>query len=354
MGTAAGRGTAPSVGAPSVGTPLLVAGLGAVALASVVIGMRIAAGVVPRLETATAAARLAVDALGAAEIGLALLPFLVGGLSGDRDRAESVARARRAAFRRAARLGALVGAAWAIAAVLALWLQAAGASGSSPLAVRAGALVDYAGRIAAGRGLLLTLGCALVATVAALAWASVQSARPRRSGHRFPELAVGAALLGVLPGPVTGHAAGHGNHEPAVLVIALHVIAAGAWVGGLLAVLVVLARHRRLLADALPRFATAAGCCAAVVAASGVLSAVFRLPAPAALVGTGYGALVLAKAAGLGGLLALGWRARRRLSSWVAGPSTARAPLARWLGLELAVMAVVFGLGPALASSAPA
>jgi putative copper resistance protein D len=156
---------------------------------------------------------------------------------------------------------------------------------------------------------------------------------------------------------VTGHAAGHDSHDPAVLAIALHVVAASGWVGGLLAVVLVLAAQPRLVAVALPRFSTVAGYCAGTVAVTGVLSAVFRLPTPVALVNTGYGLLVLAKAACLVVLLGLGWRARRRLLGRMAGLTGGRSgspvPLARWLGLELVVMAVVFGLAAALAGAAP-
>jgi len=112
------------------------------------------------------------------------------------------------------------------------------------------------------------------------------------------------------------------------------------------------------VADALPRFSTVAGYCAGVVAVTGVLGAVLRLPTPGALVSTGYGVLLLAKAACLAGLVGLGWRARRRLLTRVAGSagrrSDAPVPLARWLALELVVMAVVFGLAAALAGAAPA
>jgi putative copper resistance protein D len=210
--------------------------------------------------------------------------------------------------------------------------------------------------VAAGRGLLLTLLCAVLLMGLQLA-VLVRSGRDGARGPtRYPELVLGAGLLGVLPGPVTGHAAGHAGHDPAVLAIALHVVAACLWVGGLLAVVLVLAAHRRLVAVALPRFSTVAGYCAATVALTGVLSAVLRLPTPAALVGTGYGLLVLAKAACLAVLVGLGWRARRTLLGRVAGLTSGGAgpaPLARWLGLELVVMAVVFGLAAALAGAAP-
>ena len=358
---------------------MLCAGLGLGALAAVLAGCWLAgwsgAGAavgtvgVARSEVApaVAVARLATDGLGAACIGLALLPLLLAERPGERRRGgrpgaatESSERARRTALRRAARFGMVLAAGWAIVALLALWLQAADAAGVAPARLSPALLAEYTGQVAAGRGLLLTLGCALLLMGLQLA-ALVRSDRDGARGRaRYPELVLGAGLLGVLPGPVTGHAAGHAaghaGHDPAVLAIALHVVAACLWVGGLLAMVLVLAAHRRLVAVALPRFSSVAGYCTATVALTGVLSAALRLPTPAALVDTGYGLLVLAKAACLAVLLGLGFRARRTLLTRVAGLASGgpgSAPLASWLGLELAVMAVVFGLAAALAGAAP-
>jgi putative copper resistance protein D len=361
----------------------LPAGLGLGALAAVLVGAWVGTldgggdggagtGVVRSgAGLAVAVARLATDGLGAAGIGLALLPLLLDGRATGRERAgaDPGVRARSAALRRAARLGVLLGAGWAMAALLALWLQAADAAGTGPFEVSPVVLGDYAGEVAAGRGVLLTLGCAVLLMCLQLSalvrWARAAApahpGRGSRTGQvdrpRYPELALGAGLLGMLAGPVTGHAAGHDSHDPAVLAIALHVVAASGWVGGLLAIVLVLAGQPRLVAVALPRFSTVAGYCAGTVAVTGVLSAVFRLPTPVALVNTGYGLLVLAKAACLVVLLGLGWRARRRLLGRMAGltggGSGSPVPLARWLGLELVVMAVVFGLAAALAGAAP-
>jgi putative copper resistance protein D len=359
----------------------LCAGLGLGALAAVLAGCWVAGWSGPaggsggavgalgstgsEVEPGVAVARLATDGLGAAGIGLALLPLLLGdrfwsgpdGPHGGRPSASAASeRARHGALRQAARLGVALAAGWAIVALLALWLQAADAAGVAPVVLSPARLGEYAGQVAAGRGLLLTLACAVLLLGLQLA-ALVRSARDGARGRaRYPELVLGAGLLGVLPGPVTGHAAGHAGHDPAVLAIALHVVAACLWVGGLLAMVLVLAPHRRLVVVALPRFSTVAGYCAATVALTGVLSAAFRLPSPAALVATGYGLLLLAKAGCLAVLLGLGGRARRTLLRRVAGLAgggAGAAPLVRWLGLELVVMAVVFGLAAALAGAAP-
>jgi putative copper resistance protein D len=65
----------------------------------------------------------------------------------------------------------------------------------------------------------------------------------------------------------------------------------------------------------------------------------------AALVSTGYGRLVLAKAGCLVVLACLGGLARRRLTA-------GRTPVLQWAGLETALMAVTLGLAAALTQSA--
>ena len=60
---------------------------------------------------------------------------------------------------------------------------------------------------------------------------------------------------------VTGHAGTSADHQLAVVTVALHVAAAALWVGGLGALVVVLARHRALLDGVLPRFSPLAGVC---------------------------------------------------------------------------------------------
>lgn len=287
-------------------------------------------------------ARLAVDGLGALQVGLAVAPFLTGPRrSAPSDRAAGLAIARRTAA-----LGGLTGAGWAGAALLALWLHAAEAGGVDAFRLRPGVLADFATEVAAGRALLLTLGCALLLAVARLA-----SFRANAGGRidpgvlGQPEPLIGFALLGVLAGPVTGHAGGHPGHGTAVPVLAVHVAAACLWAGGLAAVALVCRGRPGLLADlALPRFSRLAGYCAGCVLLTGVVSAAFQLPAPSALVDSGYGRLVLAKAAGFAVVLGLGWRTRRRLAEGNRG-------LTGWVVVELVWMAGVFAVAAALAEA---
>ena len=114
---------------------------------------------------------------------------------------------------------------------------------------------------------------------------------------------------------------------------------------GAVALLVVAAPRPRLLAAVLPRFSTLAGGCLVGVVVSGVANAVLRVPSPVALVSTGYGWLVVAKAVGVVVLACLGGVARRRLARGTL-------PVLRWAGIEVGVMALTIGLAAALTQSA--
>ena len=231
-----------------------------------------------------------------------------------------------------------VAGAWLVLVLLGVGFRAAEAYGRPVGALGATELRTFAFTLTAGRGLLLTAGCA--ATV--LVCAAVRTRDPDRVPQR---VVLVAALLGSLAPAVTGHAGTSADHQLAVVTVALHVAAAALWVGGLGAVVVVAGPRRRLLDAVLPRFSTLAGGCIACVVVSGVLNAVLRVSSVGALVTTGYGWLVLAKSVCVVALGGLGWLARRRLAA-------RRLPVLRWAGVEVAVMAVTIGLAAALTQTA--
>jgi putative copper resistance protein D len=202
-------------------------------------------------------------------------------------------------------------------------------------------VADYVGAFNSGVGLLVTVAAAVSYAVLAVLtrW------------RRWPELAAVLAMLGLLPGPLTGHASSQHDHELAILSIAAHAGAAAVWVGGLGAAVTLLAARRTLLVTALPRFSAIAAGSAGTLAVSGVLTAVARLGSVAQLAGTGYGRVVLAKAAALVVLGVLGWLLRRRVLPAVRDHR--RAPLVLLAGIELTVMAVAIGLAAALTTSSP-
>jgi cytochrome c oxidase assembly factor CtaG/putative copper export protein len=165
---------------------------------------------------------------------------------------------------------------------------------------------------------------------------------------------LGLAVFGPLPVAFTGHSASGGAHDIASDSLVLHMVAASLWVGGLVAVLALAAGRSpdrsAALATAVPRFSQLALVCWLVLAVTGVLNTLVRIPI-GALFGSGYGALLLAKAAALGVLGALG-AAHRRLSVDAAARGETKA-LLRLGGVEVLLMLATIGLAVALGRSAP-
>ncbi|MHA6631168.1 cytochrome c oxidase assembly protein [Pseudonocardia sichuanensis] len=157
------------------------------------------------------------------------------------------------------------------------------------------------------------------------------------------------ALAGPLPVTFTGHSASGGAHDIATDSLVLHVLAACLWVGGLVAVLTQAAARgpdrATALATAVPRYSRLALACWLVLAVTGTVNALVRIPLWA-LVGSTYGALVLAKAAALVALGVLG-AVHRRASVPAAARGDAGA-LLRLGGVEVLVMLATMGLAVAL------
>ena len=326
---------------------------------------------VPRL--ALPVGRLLLDGCGVAAVGLAVLGRLVAG--GQRRDADGVRTA-------AGRAAVVLAGCWAAVALVLLWLQAADVAGLAPSEVTTRAVTDYVAAFGAGTALVVTAGCAVV--YGALAFFGGPASGGRALGGRTSGgptsggRAVGGrtsggptsgrsasggpapgrssgllgvvAVLGLLPGPLTGHASTAAAHELAVVSVAVHAAAAAVWVGGLGALLTLVAARRTLLATALPRFSPIAAGALAAVAVSGVITATARLGSVAALVDTGYGRVVLVKTAALGVLAVLGALTRRRVLPAVR--THRKAPLVALAGAEIVVMAVALGLAAALTRAA--
>ncbi len=120
-------------------------------------------------------------------------------------------------------------------------------------------------------------------------------------------LACGIALTTTL----TGHAADRGDFTLSALVDWGHVLAASAWVGGLLGLALVALVERpdwpaAPFAAVVRRFSTLAGLCLAVVVASGVYNAWWQLGAPSQLWTTFYGRVLAVKLLAVLALVGLG------------------------------------------------
>ena len=241
----------------------------------------------------------------------------------------------------AARYASASGVMWVLAGLLGLVFSFASISGTRITDPGfASQLQAFVLQIEVLRVAVMSTALALVVTVGA---AVVR----RRSGM------VGLAALGVLailPLSLAGHAAGSGSHEAAVDSLALHLVSALLWVGGLLA----LAMLRPLLGSALAvsvqRYSRLAGWCFVAVALSGAANAWIRIGSLGNL-GTGYGALVILKVAALLALGLAGWQQRSRVVSRISADPLAGRLFARLALIELVVMSSAMALGSALSHS---
>lgn len=159
-------------------------------------------------------------------------------------------------------------------------------------------------------------------------------------------LLVGAAVLS----SVGGHPWTASARTVAVVADSVHLIAAGAWVGGVLALLVVV-RTVPDPAALVRRFSAMALGLVAVVAISGTVSGLFQVPDVAALTTTTYGRLLTAKLVLFAAIVALGWINRSRVLPAIEGGLDR---LVRNLRLEVAVAAVLLAFTAALVEQPPA
>ena len=281
------------------------------------------------------AARAVHDLAASATVGLLVLAAWAVGPDPGKS-VDSLGGPRRLMVR-GATLAALV---WAGAAVVVLVLTAADVSGYSPATPGFSlVLFSFTSQLELGRALLVSLLLVLLAAVVsalatrvvAVAWAGV------------------VALVAVLPLSLAGHASGATNHMNAVDSLALHLLGAVLWVGGLMALVLVGGRLGPQRDTVVRRYSTLAGACFALVALSGVVNAALRLGSLAGLATT-YGLLVVGKVVALGLLGVAGLVHRRRTIPRLASEPTAFARLA---AVELLVMGATVGLAVALSRSAP-
>ena len=147
-----------------------------------------------------------------------------------------------------------------------------------------------------------TAGWALLAR-AVLAVALLFALRPawrREARPEVPELAAaGVFATGVaLATAATGHAVAGSWPALAIGVTAVHVVAMSVWLGGLVAMLLVVLRPYEEDADfaeAMRRFSRVAFVAVAALVVTGILQSVREVGSPTALVDTVYGRLLMAK-----------------------------------------------------------
>lgn len=156
-------------------------------------------------------------------------------------------------------------------------------------------------------------------------------------------------LLAAVPG-LSGHAAGvEGLTAVAIVSDALHVLAAGAWIGSLLMVLAIgipatlgtTAAACGSVAMMVRAFSPMALIAGAVVGATGVVSALLHIGAAENLWGTGYGRALLLKVALLTLVGATGFYNWRRVLPCLGADDEGTRRLQRSARVELAIAAAV-------------
>lgn len=180
-----------------------------------------------------------------------------------------------------------------------------------------------------------------------------------------PALAVLAGLL-LASLALVGHAAANPAAPRAAFEAndAAHLLAAGAWLGGLVPLGIVASRAAAsrdaiwlgMLRAVLPRFSRVAYLAVALVALTGVVNALLLVGGIAGLTGTAYGRLLLAKLALVLLLLAVAVVNRMILTPRIAGdaPMRSATALAATIAIEQGLALAIIGAASILGTLPPA
>lgn len=247
---------------------------------------------------------------------------------------------------RALRLGAVASGIWAVCAALLVPLTISDVSGH-PLSevldpVTAWSLAGLIDTASAWRWTAFLAAAVTLVSLSVLRWS-------------WTPVLLAGSLLTLIPLGLTGHSSAGGSHDLATNSLLIHLVAAGLWAGGLLALLVHALRGGEYAGLAARRFSMVALWCFVAIGLSGVLNALVRL-APSDLLTSEYGLLVVAKFVALCLLGVLGWGQRRRgvaaLQADPDAPGAARA-LIRLALVEAGIFAVTFGIAVGLGRTPP-
>lgn len=277
----------------------------------------------PQLSLPITLTRVLADGSAVVVLGLAVVPFL------------DVPRHRAELAGRSAPVLAVASGVWLVAELVRLVIAAAATTDVTVLNLGVRTTAEYATATVAGRADLISVLCAAVVGAAAV---TVRGTRPA-------VVIAGIAALGTASRTLAGHLS---DTALGGVAVTLHALAAALWCG-LLAALVLTVGHRGQWARVLPRFSVLSLWCVLVLLVGGVLSAAVTLGSPAALVGSGYGRLLLAKVVVTVGLIALAWQNRSQWLPSARGHRVSAQVSARRSNTELALMAVALTLAAALA-----
>ena len=160
-----------------------------------------------------------------------------------------------------------------------------------------------------------------------------------------------AAIVGLLPQALSGHASGSDDHDVAVDTMIFHLVGISLWIGGLLAFLGMVRQNVANLPTVARRYSSLALVAFVAVAISGIANAWIRLTYLSDLWTTAYGRLVVVKALALITLGIFGYAQRQRSLPAIAKGK--RRPLIRLASVELLIMGATVGVAAALGRTAP-
>ena len=277
----------------------------------------------PQAAPAATVVRALADCAGAATLGLSAVPMLDAG----RHREELTRRAG----------GPLAAAAgfWLFAELCRLVVGAAAAAAVPVTRVGVTTTAEFAFVTSTGRSYVFSvIAAGLVLVIALIA--------PKTPAAGVA--AAGVTVAGLVARTIGGHMSANAFGG---IAIAIHVLAAAAWCGTLLA-LVLTVDHRGQWARVLPRFSELSLWCVIALLTGGVIGAFVALDSAAQLFATGYGRLLLIKIVLTVVLMALAWGNRAR---WLPAAKSHRvtAYVSRSRSLtELAIMAAALTMAAAL------
>lgn len=205
---------------------------------------------------------------------------------------------------------------------------------------------------------------ALVVALALADQASSSEAGERRGTLAFGGVAAAGAVMAVTVS-LGSHAAALVDIGPALAADMIHLLAVGAWVGGLPVLLLVALQARGTrtggspdLTEVVARFSAVATVAVGLIVVTGVYSAWLQVLEPARLWSTEYGLLLVVKVALVAPLLALGgvnlaWTRPRLAGTGGAGARAAKA-LRRLVVAEIVLAVAVLGVVGVLTEREPA
>ena len=247
---------------------------------------------------------------------------------------------------RALRLGTVASGVWAVCAALLVPLTVSDVSGRPLVAllnpVRIWSVAGLVTTASAWRWTAALAALVMLASLSVLRWS-------------WTPLLFAGSLLTLIPLGLTGHSSAGGSHDLATNSLLIHLVAAGLWGGGLLALAAYGMRGGGHVALAARRFSAIALWCWVAMAVSGLVNAAVRVPL-GDLLTTDYGRLVVGKFAALCVLGVIGWRQRRSAVAGLQAEPTqpaARRALLRLTLAEAAVFALTFGIAVGLGRTPP-